>query len=322
MEFALSLDQLRAVGEETRLRIVALLRHSDLTVSELVRCLDQLQPRVSRHLKILVSAGIVAPYQEGSWRFYRLASLPPWLATLIDELAGDDLEPDLRALQQILAERAEKAQAYFAENAAAWDAVRRLHADDHIIERAMLDIAPATIDRFLDLGTGTGRMLTLFAERFDHGIGYDASPEMLAVARTNLDQAGLRSITLRRRDILKPDQVAAESADVVCFHHVLHFLAEPERAMAVAAEALSPGGSLIVADFAPHTREELRDEYAHRRLGFGSDEMVAYAREAGLELAHEKSVAPGTPGGLTSMIWRFDKSPSLIPIPHDGAVHA
>lgn len=322
MEFTLSLDQLRAVGEETRLRIVALLWQSDLTVTELVRCLDQLQPRVSRHLKILVSAGIVAPYQEGSWRFYRLAMLPSWLSSLVEELVGDELEPDLQALQQVRMERAERARAYFAANAAAWDAVRRLHADDHVIERAMLEVAPDDIDRFLDLGTGTGRMLTLFAKRFRQGIGYDASPEMLAVARTNLDQAGLRSITLRRRDILKPDQVAAESADVVCFHHVLHFLAEPERAIAVAAVALLPGGSLIVADFAPHAREELREDYAHRRLGFSSEDIVAYAHDAGLELTQEKSLAPRTPGGLTSMIWRFDKLSARSSIQHDGAVYA
>jgi len=322
VEFASSLDHLRAVGEETRLRIVALLRHSDLTVTELVRCLDQLQPRVSRHLKILVSAGIVAPYQEGAWRFYRLASLPSWLDALLDELAGDELEPDLEILQAVRADRSAKAQAYFADNAEAWDAVRRLHVDDAVIERELLDVAPPVINRFLDLGTGTGRMLSLFAPRYTEAAGYDSSPEMLAVARTRLDQEGVKRVQLRRRDILKPDQIAAGSADVICFHHVLHFLAEPARAIAVAAEALSPGGSLLIADFAPHAREELRGTYAHRRLGFGTEEIQSYANEAGLNLVTERRLEPNRDEGLVSMIWRFDKLLTEQQSQTDGVVHA
>ncbi|MEM1380617.1 MAG: metalloregulator ArsR/SmtB family transcription factor [Pseudomonadota bacterium] len=322
MQFAAILEQLRAAGEESRLRIIALLNESDLTVTELVRCLDQLQPRVSRHLKILVEAGLVAPYQEGAWRFYRLAALPDWLAAMVEALEGDEIEHDRRALQAIRSERAEKAAAYFAENADAWDAVRQLHIDDAEIERALLDLAPEHVDAFLDLGTGTGRMLTVFSDRYASGAGYDMSPEMLAVARVRIQDAGLRHVHLRRRDILKPDEIPALSADLICIHHVLHFLAEPERAIAAAASALRPGGALLIADFQAHVREELRTEYAHRRLGFHTDELSRLAISHGLLPRAERSLPPEREGGLVSMIWRFDKPNTPQPIQKSDFLHA
>ncbi|MEM9839253.1 MAG: metalloregulator ArsR/SmtB family transcription factor [Pseudomonadota bacterium] len=322
MDFVPTLESLRAVGEETRLRIVALLRSSDLTVTEIVRCLDQLQPRVSRHLKILVEAGVVNVYQEGAWRFYSIAMLPDWLWAMIEELEGPELAADREVLQEVRRERADRATAYFAENADGWDAVRRLHVDSGEIERALLELAPPRFENFLDLGTGTGRMLTLFADRYNEGFGFDMSPEMLAVARVRLDEAGLRNVELRRRDILKADQLAAEQADIVCLHHVLHFLGEPERAIAAGAMALRPGGSLLIADFAPHTREELRELHAHRRLGFGTDEIVKIARRFGLTLEAERALQPDSDDGLVSKIWRLDKPMSRFEEVKEEALHA
>lgn len=322
MDFAPTLEHLRAVGEETRLRIVALLRSSDLTVSELVRCLGQLQPRVSRHLKILVEAGVVDAYQEGAWRFYRIAMLPDWLWAMIEQVDGAELVADHKALQQVRRERAERAAAYFAANAEGWDAVRRLHVDSLEIERALLDLAPTWSEHFLDLGTGTGRMLTVFNGRYEEAFGFDMSPEMLAVARVRLDEAGLRNVQLRRRDILKADHIPAEQANLVCIHHVLHFLAEPERAIAAGAAALKPGGTLLVADFAPHMREELRERYAHRRLGFCTDEITMFAARLGLTLQAERALKPEDSDGLVSMIWRFDKCADRSRAAAEKVVHA
>jgi SAM-dependent methyltransferase len=306
--FSKTLEQMRAAGEETRLRLLVLLAQGDLTVSELTRCLGQLQPRVSRHLSILVKAELVKPYQEGAWRFYRLADLPAWLSDLLAGLDGAEIAGVKEALSDIRKERAARAADYFAVNAQSWDELRRLHTGDAAIEEAILALAPAKTRRFADFGTGTGRMLTLFANRYGEAIGYDVSPEMLAVARVRLEEAELRHARVRQRDILKPDQIAPESADLVCLHHVLHFLAEPERAIASAADALSAGGSLLVADFAPHLHEELRERFAHRRLGFSTEDLGAMASRAGLVICGEKCLEPETEDGLVSMIWRFDKA--------------
>lgn len=307
MDYAQTLEVLRAVGEETRLRILALLRRSELTVTELVSCLGQTQPRVSRHLKILVEAGVVAPYQEGAWRFYRLAALPDWLIPIAEDLKGVTLEGDFSALQQVRDERAARASAYFAKNADSWDALRRLHVDSDAIEAAILALAPPRSAQYFDLGTGTGRMLTLLAERYEQATGYDVSPEMLAVARVKLEEEGLRRAQLRRGDILKANQIPGDAADLVSLHHVLHFLAEPERAIAAAATAMRPGAALLIADFAKHDVEELREKHEHRKLGFSTEEMDRMAARHGLKMSAERVLPPGAPGGLTSMVWRFDR---------------
>ncbi len=312
MDFSTSLDQLRAAGEETRLRVLFLLQQGDLTVTELTQALGQLQPRVSRHLRILVDAGLVQANQEGSWRFYRLGDCPDWLADLLGQLEGPQVDPLLGQFQTIRRDRAKRAQAYFAENAQDWDAVRRLHTDERLIEEALLELAPDRFNSFVDLGTGTGRMLVVFAERYQQAVGYDLSPEMLAIARVRLDDEAIRHADIRRRDILKADQVAPASADVVCLHHVLHFLGEPERAIEVASETLRPGGSLLIADFGPHQTEELRERYAHRRLGFDTEEIAESARRANLLLKAEVELQPATAGGLVSKIWRLDKPLSAL----------
>src|SRR5215475_14599947 len=63
---------LKAAGEPTRLRILALLAEAELTVSDLTEILRQSQPRLSRHLRLLTEAGLVDRFREGSWAFFRL----------------------------------------------------------------------------------------------------------------------------------------------------------------------------------------------------------------------------------------------------------
>ena len=177
----------------------------------------------------------------------------------------------------------------------------------------MLASAPARFDRFLDLGTGTGRMLTLFADRYTEGLGYDVSPEMLAIARVRLDEADVRHASVRRRDFTRVDEIVEHAADVVCLHHVLHFLGEPVRAVAAAARALSPGGLALIADFAPHALEELREQYAHRRLGFSEDEIEQYAAACGMTLDSVTTLEPEQPRGLISKVWRLEKTAATQP---------
>ncbi|MCQ8184432.1 ArsR/SmtB family transcription factor [Parvularcula maris] len=310
VQFDVSLEQLRAAGEDTRLRILYLLSHGDLTVTELTVCLDQLQPRVSRHLRILVDAGLIVPHQEGAWRFYRLAKeAASWLPGLLERLEGAAVTAAAKALAKVRADRAERAAAYFAQNAEQWDALRRLHTDDRLIEEAMLELAPSKIGRFVDLGTGTGRMLVLFADRYGEGIGYDLSPEMLAVARVRLEEAGVRNASVRRQDILDVAGIddMVEGADLVCIHHVLHFLGEPGVAVQAAARKLAPGGTLLIADFAHHEHTELQEAFAHRRLGFEDQEIADYAQDAGVFVDRDVDLPPETSDGLVAKIWRLNK---------------
>ncbi|GAC1336276.1 MAG: metalloregulator ArsR/SmtB family transcription factor [Beijerinckiaceae bacterium] len=310
LSFDALLGALGAAGEETRLRLLALLSEAELTVSELVTILGQSQPRISRHLKLLVEAGLVLRHREGSWAFFLAAP-----AATAGEIARavstwlDPLDPVLLADRGRLAEvrraRDEQAARYFAAQAPNWDKVRALHVPEERVETALRDIlGAAPIRALLDLGTGTGRMLELLAPLAERAVGIDRSPAMLAVARARLERCGLRNVQLRQGDIYAVP-VERNSYDLVVLHQVLHYLDEPARALREAARALRPGGRLVLVDFAPHTDETLREAHAHRRLGFGHEEVAAYLDEAGLDIAGHRDLPPlaGDGGTLTVSLW-------------------
>lgn len=314
MNLDTTLNVFRAIGEETRLRIMVLLLRGELTVSELTQILGQSQPRVSRHLKILADAGLVERYREGSWMFYRAAGggegeeTGAAIVRALEGLRGSAdrlIARDRDRFEQSRQARAQIAAAYFQKNAAEWDRVRKLHLPESDIEPEMRALAgEARAGLFVDLGTGTGRMLALFADRYEAGVGFDLSREMLSVARANLDCAGVGHAQVRHGDLFSLPLDSA-SADFVCLHQVLHFLAEPGLAVREAARLLKPGGRLLISDFAPHELEFLREEHAHRRLGFSDDEVKAWCQASSLDLVATKTLSPqsGETQKLTVKIW-------------------
>jgi ArsR family transcriptional regulator len=305
------LNGLRAAGEHTRLRLLALLSRNELTVSELTWILGQSQPRVSRHLKLLSEARLVERIQEGSWAFYRLADSGPGteiLAALVALLPRDDpdLSRDYQRLESVKQNRVAAASVYFRDIAKSWDRIRDLYVAESDVEQAMLSAAgQGPIGTLLDLGTGTGRILQVFGERVGRGLGIDASREMLSVARANLAKQNLSHCQVRHGDIYNLS-VPTGSADVVTIHHVLHFLDDPATAIAEAAEALRPGGKLLIVDFAKHSLELLRSDYAHRRLGFDDAEVTDWCLAAGLEdvgVKHLTVSGPRDAERLTVSLW-------------------
>ena len=319
--FSALLAALEAAGEPTRFRILALLAEAELTVSELVAILGQSQPRVSRHLKLLVDAGLAERSREGAWAFFRLADEGGALARdLVARLDPEDptLTADRERLDMAREARRKQAEAYFAEQAADWDRIRALHVSEARVEAAVIElIGDKPFYNLLDLGTGTGRMLELLAPKAGRAVGVDQSAAMLALARSRVDQAGLRNVTLRQGDIYAPP-VERGGYDLVVIHQVLHFLDDPARALKQAALALSPGGRLVVVDFDAHTEEVLRTDFAHRRLGFAPSEVEGYLTEAGLVGVRVKRIAPTASEAdkLTVAVW-LAEDPRMIadPIP-------
>lgn len=300
------LAALRALAEPTRLRLVALCaRGGELTVTELTQILGQSQPRVSRHLKLLCDAGLLERFREGSWVFYRLSQSGP-VGAFVNRLMADcdDADPvlalDLRRLATIKSQRADFAVAYFRANAANWHRIRSLYVDEREVEAAVFDIIERANPRdLLDIGTGTGRILEILAPRVGHALGIDQSREMLAMARVNLERAGLANARVRLGDMYQL-ALADAAFDAVVIHQVLHYADRPAAVIAEAARVLRPQGALVLVDFAPHGLEFLRDEHAHRRLGFADAEIAEWCRAAGLKPATPRRL-PGDP--LTVVIW-------------------
>lgn len=307
------LDQLRAAAEPTRLRLLALCGEGELTVSDLTQILGQSQPRVSRHLKLLCDAGLLERFREGSWAFYRLAPRGQGADLARDLVArlpdGDPiLALDRGRLQTVQQARAQQATRYFADNAADWHRIRSLHVDEAEVERALLArIGDGPIADYLDIGTGTGRLLELIAPRADRAVGIDLSREMLAVARANLDRAGVKNCTVRQADLYQLP-LQGDSMDLVTMHQVLHFLDQPAEAVAEATRVLRPGGQVLIVDFAPHEREELRERHAHRRLGLAERDVAEWCAAAGLTV----DTIDHLPGSvLTVTVWSAHRCPTL-----------
>ncbi|MEH3048378.1 ArsR/SmtB family transcription factor [Sphingomonas adhaesiva] len=308
----LALDIFRALADETRLRIVALLASMELSVGELAQVLGQSQPRVSRHIKILCDAGLAERRKEGSWVFVALgteALVAPVIAALSAWGADVEAQADIARLEAVRADRAAAAAAWFQTHAGEWDAIRSLHVAEEQVEAAMFDVlGAAPLGRLIDIGTGTGRMIELFAPRASHALGIDKSSEMLRLARARVGERGLGNAELRQADLYALP-LSDAAADVAILHHVLHFAQQPGAAIAEAARVLAGGGRLLIADFAAHDREELRARDAHTRLGFSDAQIEGWFAAAGLVPARIETLEGGE---LTVKLWLGRKAGELV----------
>ena len=301
---------LRAAGDPTRLRLLLLLRQAELTVSELVEIVGQSQPRVSRHLKLLCGAGLIERFKEGSWVFYRATDdgRGAALGATLSQLAGGP-QTDLKRLAEVREARAAEAAAYFKANALEWSRIRALHAPEKDVEAAIVrHLGSEPIEHLLDAGTGTGRMLELLAPQVKRAVGVDVSPEMLAIARDRLMRSNLGHCQVRQGDTYRlpfPSGGALGGFDAVLFHQVLHYLDDPGAAVVEAARVMRTGGRLLIADFAQHDLEFLRQDFAHRRLGFSDREVQGWFIAAGLKPMAVEAIAPhpGSKEKLTVKVW-------------------
>lgn len=294
-----ALSALRAAGEATRLRILALLSGAELNVKDLTQILGQSQPRISRHLKLMAEAGLIGRFREGSWVFFRLAESggeAALAASIVKSLDPADpvFDRDRARADAVKKAREEAAQVYFKEHAGEWDTIRALHVSEAQVEAAMDEaLGEGPFSLIVDLGTGTGRVLELFGSRAARALGFDLSHDMIAYARAKLERAGLTHAQARHGDLYNiplPDG----AADAVILHQVLHFLDDPAAAVAEAARLLKPGGKLLVVDFAPHELDYLREQFAHRRLGFSPDQLKRWFKDAGVAVKQQRDLAPDT----------------------------
>lgn len=300
------LDLFRALGDATRLRILALLGSMELAVGEIAQLLDQSQPRVSRHVRLLEEVGLVERRREGSWVFVRLATTGAGAEALntLRMLAPNACEQaaaaaDRLRLGAIQTDRDAAARRYFDANADEWDAMRSLHVAENEVETAILRmLADRSLGHLLDIGTGTGRMVQLLGGAASRVTALDRSPEMLRLARSRL--AG----TAVPVDLIHGDfthlPLADASVDSAILHQVLHYARAPEQAIAELGRVLTANGVALIVDFAPHDREELRREAAHARLGFSDAQVRDWFAASGIALEGSEAL---TGGPLTVKLW-------------------
>lgn len=279
-----TLRYLKALADETRLRLAVVLFHYELSVNELVALLGMGQSRISRHLKILTEAGLLRPRRDGLWVFYTaehdgpgrrfLSSMVPFL---LEEASGKD---DLDRASRIIEERTIHTRQFFNEIADDWDEMNREILGDLSLPDAILEELPESCGTAADLGCGTGEVLEHLRRACREVIGVDGSPRMLELARRRFgdDTSG---ISLRIGELAHLPLRDGE-ADFICVNLVLHHLSRPDTALAEAARVLSPGGRLLVTDFDQHELESMRTLYGDRWLGFSREALADGLASAGL----------------------------------------
>ncbi|RAI58123.1 ArsR/SmtB family transcription factor [Roseicella frigidaeris] len=288
------LVQLRAAAEPTRLRLLALCARGAFCVTDLCEVLGQSQPRLSRHLRLLVEAGLLERLPEGANAYFQVPPGANLVHQLLARLPEEDpqLAADRRQAARLAAERARAASDSFRRHGADWDEMRALGLPAEAIEAALLAALPDRPGRVLDIGTGTGRLLELLAGRAESALGVDASRDMLALARARLTERGLSPrCSVRQADMYRlplPDACF----DLVTLQMVLHYAEDPGAALAEAARVLRPDGLLLVLDLGPHGKVELATDHAHRWPGFDDDEMAQWLAAAGC-LAPPATEIPG-----------------------------
>lgn len=309
------LAQLRAAAEPTRLRLLALCARGAFCVTELCAILGQSQPRLSRHLKLLVEAGLLERLPEGANVYFQLPAEADLARMVLARLPEDDatIAADRRAAARIAAERARIASQSFRRDGADWDEMRALDLPSAAIEAALLDLLPAQLGRVVDIGTGTGKLLEVMAPRAGSLLGLDASREMLALARARLGERGLSNASVRLADMYRlplPDA----GFDLATLQMVLHYAEDPAAALAEAARVLRPNGLLVVVDLAPHNRQDLLAGLAHRWPGFDDAALAGWFGAAGCAPLPPEDV----PGPLPVRLWPARRLAVSAPVPSES----
>lgn len=313
------LNIFRALADPTRLRIMLLLLKMELAVGELAQILDQSQPRISRHIKILDEAGLAERRKEGSWVFLRPGKTIE-LETLRRIFRSEkvvkskQVTNDKEQLSLVRQRRAAMAEEYFAAHAKEWDAIRSLHISEGEVEQAMhLLLQDRELGHLLDIGTGTGRMIELFGANADRVTALDNSPEMLRLTRAKLEKesadgetaSGIGKKTELKLGDFNKIPLGDGQANSVILHQVLHYAQNPEIVISEVSRVLNDQGILVIADFASHEREELRRDHAHARLGFSDDSISRWFGLNGINLVETRNLDGGE---LSVKLWMGQKS--------------
>ncbi|OFW34892.1 MAG: hypothetical protein A3F70_15900 [Acidobacteria bacterium RIFCSPLOWO2_12_FULL_67_14] len=278
------LDHMSALSEPTRCRILLLLEHHELTVSEICTVLQLPQSSVSRHLKTLADDDWVASRRDGTSRFYSmplddLDSGASRLWPLIrEQVAGTAAAgQDVRRLDGVLARRRVKSREFFASAAARWDDLRADLFGDTFYLWAVLGLIDPSLT-VGDLGCGTGRLSETVAPHVHRVIAVDASADMLEAARRRLGE--LTNVDMRQGD-LEALPVQPGELDAAMLSLVLHYSPDPARALAEVARVLQPGGRVLIVDMLPHDRDEYQQQMGHVWLGFSEKQISRFLTGAG-----------------------------------------
>lgn len=282
---AQALNYFKALADDTRLRLFCILSRYELNVNELISILDMGQSRVSRHLKILSSAGLVTSRRDGLWVFYAAETegeARKFMESVLPFVMDDPIiQADFSAAASIVDERLRATRQFFNSIAEDWDQLAKDVLGDYDLPGAITALVQKGATA-ADLGCGTGEVLERMLPVAGEIIGVDGSARMLDLARRRF-AADASRISLRIGD-LEHLPLRDGEADFIAINMVLHHIVVPGSALEEARRVLKKGGRLVITDFDSHENESMRVTYGDRWLGFTLETVKTFLENAGFSL--------------------------------------
>ncbi len=285
---------LRLLGDETRLRILIMISHTPLNVSELTAIVGMAQSGISRHLSQLKKMKLIQEHKEGIWTYYQLAqkeSLDRELHLLWEFLRDQlssmkDPNNDRVRLHEILRQREstsgglneqllEPGQSWYA-----WSCLLGVLLGQNRGKKSEFELGISELE-IIDLGCGDGTLTVEMAKFANHVTGVDINPDILAMARQRKDRMGLHNVSFVVEDASSLS-LSSESMDVVFFSQSLHHLENPQKGLHEAARILRPGGKILVMELSSHEEEWVLEKLGHKWLGFEKEFLIECMQSAGL----------------------------------------
>lgn len=283
---------LKACADETRIRLLNILINHELSVNEIVDMMGMGQSRISRHLKILLDAGLLKCRRDGVWAFYSGAGSGNgrlFIEAMLPLLSKDDaLKKDLAIASAIIEERTKTTRQFFNRIAGQWDRLKSEILGDFNLSGKIAEMSPSC-RKAADLGCGTGDLLSSLRSKAEKVIGVDSSSEMLKEARTKLASSGHRTSDLRLGE-LEHLPLCDREVDLAVSSMALHHIQNPGQVILEAGRILESGGTFIIAEYDKHSDESMRQKYGDLWLGFHPDEIKSWLVEAGFRLLAMETV--------------------------------
>ena len=299
----------KALGDETRLRLFHLLLQYELNVNELVLVMQMGQSRISRHLKVLSENGLLRQRRDGGFSYYQVPSNPDIepLAQFVTNSLGreETASEDLSRAQAIIKERKNKTRRFFNQVADHWERLKREILGDLDLAGAVAEEVPVC-STAADLGCGTGELLVSLLDKAETLIGVDHSPRMLKMARLKLGSAEAAARSDLRLGELEHLPLRDQESEAAVISMVLHHIPHPLAGIQEAGRVLRPGGTLVLADFAKHAREDIREKFGATWLGFEPSDIETWLTASGLSLLGSRQYP--VRHGLTVNVYRAAKS--------------
>ena len=301
----------RLLGEPRRLRLLALTSEDELAIGELAELTGEAQPNVSKHLKLLREAGLVAVRRQGTRAFARLSAGTNHDPVLADAIRSGralcEADGSLDRVAQIIRARDEDARAFFAQPT---DEASQAPAGDWPAYLTALRALFVNRRLAVDVGTGDGALVELLAPLFERVIALDRSEEQLKAAARRLSGRCYEHVELIQGGYDDPAIVARlgelGGADAVFAARLLHHAPKPQQLVSLLGTLARPGGQVIVIDYGAHEDEQMRERQADLWLGFSRHELIGFAERAGL-LDPEVFVIPAArygPGPDAHLQWQ------------------